>query len=70
MLELPDLSKVTEVQKDELVKQLYQLIVTLEARIKELEGQTSKDSHNSSKPPSSDVAKKGPSSIYMSGWRI
>jgi len=66
MPELPELSKLTEAQKDELIKQLYQLIGTLEARIKELEGQVSKDSHNSSKPPSSDGAKKAPASNQKS----
>lgn len=73
MKTLPDISKLTEAQKDELIKELYPLIgklevriKELEARIKELEGQQAKDSHNSSNPPSSDGAKKVPSANQKS----
>jgi transposase len=51
---LPDLSKLSDVEKDEL-------IVSLHARVEELEsGQVTirKDSHNSSIPPSADGLKK------------
>ncbi|MGB3560023.1 MAG: DUF6444 domain-containing protein [Geitlerinemataceae cyanobacterium] len=37
-----------------LVEKLQQHITNLEARIEVLENQTVKDSHNSSKPPSSE----------------
>ena len=37
---------------------LKRIIVALESRIQQLENQLAKDSHNSSKPPSSDGYKK------------
>jgi transposase len=47
MNELPDLTTLTSEQKDELICQLT-------ARVSELEARLSKNSQNSSKPPSSD----------------
>ena len=59
--ELPDLSTMTSDQKDELIRHLF-------ARLAELEARLSKDSHNSSKPPSSDgLAKKTQSLRQPSG---
>lgn len=61
MHELPDLSTLTSDQKDELIRQLA-------ARVAELEARLSKNSHNSSKPPSSDgLAKKTQSLRQPSG---
>jgi len=61
MHELPDLSTMTSDQKDELIRQLF-------ARLAELEARRSKNSHNSSKPPSSDgYAKKTQSLRRPSG---
>jgi len=37
-----------------LVTQLLERLKSLEAEVKELQGRLSKDSHNSSKPPSND----------------
>jgi transposase len=61
MDELPDLSKLTESEKDRLLSLLWEQcrvlrsqIPKLEAQIKELKGRLSKNSQNSSKPPSSD----------------
>ena len=57
MDELPDLSSLSHAQKDDLIRLLYPLIEQvrqLTARVEELEARLSKDSHNSSKPPSSD----------------
>lgn len=53
MPELPDLSSLTHEQKDALILALYE-------RAKLLEGRLSKNSHNSSKPPSSDGLNKKP----------
>ena len=61
MRELLDLSTMISDQKDELIRQLF-------ARLAELEGRLSKNSHNSSKPPSSDgLAKKTQSLRQTSG---
>ena len=54
MKELPDLSSLSHEQKDVLIRQLFDLVQQLTARVEELEARLSKDSHNSSKPPSSD----------------
>ncbi len=42
---------------------LYQQVATLESRVKTLEDEFAKDSHNSSKPPSSDRMKKRTKSL-------
>ena len=52
---LPDLSKLSHEQKDALIQSMFDLIQKLTARVEELELRLSKDSHNSSKPPSSDA---------------
>ena len=53
MPQLPDLLALTPEQKDDLIRALYRRLVELEARVL-------KDSHNSSKPPSSDGLSKKP----------
>src|SRR6266516_2497530 len=40
------------------VEELVELVLTLAARVKELEGRLATDSHNSGKPPSSDGLKR------------
>jgi transposase len=69
--ELPDLSSFSHEQKDALIRMLFPLIAEvrrLSARVAELEARLSKDSHNSSKPPSSDgLAKKSNSPSVPSG---
>lgn len=71
MHELPDISTLTSDQKDELIRQLFPLLAEvrqLTARVAELEARLSKNSHNSSKPPSSDgLAKKTQSLRRSSG---
>jgi transposase len=69
--QLPNLSSFSHEQKDELIRMLFPLIAEvrrLSARVAELEARLSKDSHNSSKPPSSDgLAKKSNSPSVPSG---
>ncbi|WP_394756173.1 DUF6444 domain-containing protein, partial [Rhodoferax sp.] len=79
MHELPDLSRLSVAEKDALicalfeqVKQMERLTVmvqALSARVQELEAQLRKDSHNSSKPPSSDGLAKKPKSLRESSGR-
>ena len=67
---LPDLSKLSHEQKDELIRLLWPLIEEvrqLKARVAELEARLSKDSHNSHKPPSSDGLQKTRSLRVASG---
>ena len=61
MSELPDLSRISAEQKDGLIrflfgelKRLSAQVMALSAQIAELQARQNKDSHNSSKPPSSD----------------
>ena len=69
--QLPNLSLLSHEQKDEIIRLLFPLIAEvrrLSARVAELEARLSKDSHNSSKPPSSDgLAKKSNSPSVPSG---
>lgn len=69
--QLPNLSSLSHAQKDDIIRSLFPLIAEvrrLSARVAELEARLSKDSHNSSKPPSSDgLAKKGNSPNVPSG---
>ena len=79
MHELPDLSGLSVAEKDALilalfeqVKQVDRLTATvqaLSARVRELEGRLRKDSHNSSKPPSSDGLAKKPKSLRQASGR-
>jgi transposase len=56
MTKMPDIKDLTPEQKDAL-------IVDLVRRLNELEAKLEKDSHNSSKPPSSDGPKRKPKSL-------
>jgi transposase len=72
----PDLSGLSVAQKDALIIELFdrvnELVATvqmLKTRVEELEGRLSKDSHNSSKPPSSDGLGKKNKSLRESSGR-
>jgi len=69
MLELPELSTLTHEQKDELIRTLFEQVLMLSARVAELEARLSKNSHNSSKPPSSDGLSKKPKSLRQASGR-
>jgi transposase len=70
MTALPNLSQMSDAQKDALILELFQTIIKLQARIIELEARLSLNSANSSKPPSSDgYAKPAPKSQRIPGQR-
>jgi len=67
MQALPDLSQLSHADKDELIKvlwnqvqQLTAQVVAMQVQIADLQGQLSRNSRNSSKPPSSDGLNKSP----------
>ena len=74
MKELPDLSVLSHAEKDALIHALWEMVQSLTARVdtltaevSELKGRLAKDSHNSSKPPSSDGLRKPKSLRQASG---
>lgn len=72
MDELPDLSSLSHEEKDGLIRMLFPLIEKvrqLTVRVEELEVRLSKDSHNSSKPPSSDGLSKKTRSLRVASGK-
>jgi transposase len=75
MDELPDLSRLNVAEKDELIRDLWSLVLnltaqvtTLQTKVVELEARLSQNSRNSSKPPSSDgLSKPQPKSLRQAG---
>ena len=75
MQKLPDLSRLSDSQKDELILLLWSMLQTqggqfaaLQSQVAELQSRLNKNSRNSSKPPSSDgLNKPAPKSLRVSG---
>lgn len=75
MESLPDLAKLTSVQKDELIYVLWELVealrqelMELKAEVADLRGQLAQNRRNSSQPPSSDwYGKPTPKSLRKAG---
>src|SRR5690242_18059962 len=59
---LAELEALTVAQAQQIVA-LQQVVAQLQARIQDLEAQRAKDSHNSSKPPSSDGLRRRTKSL-------
>lgn len=66
-LQVPDLKSMTHEQKDALIIELIATVNALLKRVDELEARLDKDSHNSSKPPSSDGLRRKPKSLRERG---
>ena len=66
---LPDLSRLSHEQKDDIIRMLFEKLQQLTARVVELEARLFKDSHNSSKPPSSDGLGKRTRSLRESSGK-
>jgi transposase len=72
---LPDLTKLSHSQKDDLIRVLWSMlqgqakqIAALQSQVVELQSRLNKNSHNSSKPPSSDgLNKPAPKSLRSAG---
>jgi hypothetical protein len=58
MEQLSELSELTCEGLEALIHQLFALVQSLTERVRDLEGRLSKNSRNSSKPPSSDGLKR------------
>ncbi|MEY2334212.1 DUF6444 domain-containing protein [Acidithiobacillus ferrianus] len=69
-MDQPDLSAMDHAAKDDLIRFLLAEITELKSRITALETRLAKDSHHSSKPPSSDgLRKPAPKSLRQVGQR-
>ena len=76
MESLPDLDRLSVAEKDDLIRALFAQVVTLlpkvetlVAKVAELEGRLSKNSRNSSKPPSTDGFRPKPKSLRKAGQK-
>ena len=57
---MPELSKLTDSEKDALIEALWAQVEALRAEVETLKRQQGLNSANSGKPPSSDGLKKAP----------
>ena len=77
MQALPDLTKLSDHEKDELIRLLWSMVqgqakqlAALQVQVAELQSRLNKNSRNSSKPPSSDgLRKPAPKSLRVAGQR-
>ena len=77
MQELPDLSQLSDSQKDELMRLFWSMlqgqakqIAAFQSQVAELQSKLNKNSRNSSKPPSSDgLNKPAPKSLRVAGQK-
>jgi transposase len=75
MQELPNLSKLSHSEKDDLIRFLWSMlegqakqIAALQSQVAQLQSKLNKNSRNSSKPPSSDgLNKPAPKSLRVAG---
>jgi len=77
MQALPDLSQLSDHEKDELIRLLWSMVqaqakqlAALQVQVSEFQSRLNKNSRNSSKPPSSDgLNKPAPKSLRVAGQR-
>lgn len=66
----PHLDQLSVTEKDELIRALFAQVAALTAKVSELEGRLALNSHNSSKPPSTDgLNKPRPKSLRQAGQK-
>lgn len=70
MIKIPNLHELSHEQKDTLIVELVTSVNALITRVNVLEAKLIKDSHNSSKPPSSDGLNRKPKSLRQSGGKL
>lgn len=70
MIKIPDLKELSNEQKDVLIVELISSLNAMSVRMNALEARLIKDSHNSSKPPSTDGLKRKPKSLRQTGGKV
>ncbi|MBC3921170.1 IS66 family transposase [Undibacterium sp. CY18W] len=70
MIKIPDLRELSGEQKDVLIVELISTLNAMAVRINALEARLIKDSHNSSKPPSTDGLQRKPKSLRQTGGKV
>jgi|GWRWMinimDraft_7_1066015.scaffolds.fasta_scaffold01701_1 transposase len=66
----PNLDRLSVTEKDDLIRALFAQVAALTAKVAELEGRLALNSHNSSKPPSTDgLNKPQPKSLRQAGQK-